>query len=72
MLITNRFLKHVIEGKIGRLEVTGRRGLRRDDFTVSRKYWKLKEAKITCTLRRTCFGKGRLEYEETQLCSHMY
>jgi len=37
MLHTNCLLKHVIEGKIGRLEAKGRRGLRRDDFTVSRR-----------------------------------
>jgi hypothetical protein len=42
MLYTNCLLKHVTEGKIVRLEVTGRR----DDFTISRRYWKLKEAEL--------------------------
>jgi len=49
----------------------GRRGLRRDDFMVSRRYWKLKEAELTCTLWRDCFGNGTLEYEGTQLSTHV-
>jgi hypothetical protein len=46
----------------GRLEMTGRRGGRRkqllDDLKEKRKYWKLKEEAIDCTLWRTCFGRG--------------
>jgi hypothetical protein len=49
----NRFLKHVIEGKIeGRIAVTGRRGRRRkqqlNDLKEKRGYWKLKEKALDC------------------------
>jgi hypothetical protein len=58
-----RLLKHVIEGKIqGRIEVTERRGRRRnqllDDLKEKRRYWKLKDEAPDRTLRRTRFGKG--------------
>jgi hypothetical protein len=53
----------VIEGKLeGRIEMTGRRGRRRkqllDDLKENRKYWKLKEEALDCTLWRTRFGSG--------------
>jgi hypothetical protein len=61
--ISNRFLKHVIEGKIeGRIEVTGRRGRRcrelLDHFKERRGYCKLKEEALDRTLWRTRFGRG--------------
>jgi hypothetical protein len=48
ILRRNSLLKQVIEGKLeGRIEVTGRRGRRRqqllDDLKEKRRYWKLKE-----------------------------
>jgi hypothetical protein len=48
ILRRNRFLTHVIKGKIeGRIEVKGRQGRRRkqllDDLKKKRGYWKLKE-----------------------------
>jgi len=59
----NYHLKHDIEGKIeGRIEVTGRRGRRRnklmDDLKEKTGYWKLKEEALDRTLRRTRFGRG--------------
>jgi hypothetical protein len=57
------FLKHVIEGKLeGRIEMTGRRGIRRkqllDDLKEKRRYWKLKEEALGRTVWRTRFGRG--------------
>jgi len=54
---------HVIEGKIeGRTEVMGRRERKHkqllDNLKENRRYWKLKEEALPCTLWRTCFGKG--------------
>jgi hypothetical protein len=56
-------LKHVIEGKLeGRIEMTGRRGIRRkqllDDLKEKRRYWKLKEEAPDRTVCRTRFGRG--------------
>jgi hypothetical protein len=57
ILRRNCHLKHVIEGKI----VTRRRGRWRkqvlDDLKKNRRYWKLKEEAIDCTVWRTHFGK---------------
>jgi hypothetical protein len=56
---SSRLLKHVIEGKI---EVTGRRGIRckqlLDDLKEKKGYWKLKEEALDHTLWRTRFGRG--------------
>jgi hypothetical protein len=58
----NCVLKHVIEEKIERIEVMGRRGIRHkqllDDLKGKRGYWKLKEKALDSTLWRTCFGRG--------------
>jgi hypothetical protein len=59
----NCLLKHVVEGKEeGRIEVTGRRGRRRqqllDDFKEKRGYWKFKEEALDRTLWRTRFGRS--------------
>jgi hypothetical protein len=59
----NCLLKHVIEGKIkGKIEVTERRGRRReqllDDLKETRRYWKLKEETRDRTLWRTRFRSG--------------
>jgi hypothetical protein len=56
-------LKHVIEGKLeGRIEMTRRRGRRRkqllDDLKEKKRYWKLKEEALYCTLWKTRFGRG--------------
>jgi hypothetical protein len=53
----------VIEGKLeGRIEMTGRRGIRRkhllDDLKENRRYFKLKEEALDRTVWRTRFGKG--------------
>jgi hypothetical protein len=63
ILRRNCLLKHVIEGKIeGRIEMTGRRGRRRkqllDDLKEKRRYWKLKEEALDCTVWGTRFGRG--------------
>jgi hypothetical protein len=63
ILRRNCFLKHVIEGKLeGRTAMTGRRGRMRkhllDDLKEKRRYWKLKEEALDCTLWRTHFGRG--------------
>jgi hypothetical protein len=60
ILRRNCLLKHVIEGKLeGRM--TGRRGRRHkqllDDLKEKRRYWKLKEEALDCTLWRTRIGK---------------
>jgi hypothetical protein len=52
----------VIEGKLeGRIEMTGRRGRRRqllDDLKEKRRYYKLKDEALDRTLWRTSFGRG--------------
>jgi hypothetical protein len=63
ILRRNCLLKHVIEGKLeGRIEITGRRGRRRnqllDDLKEKKRYWKLKEEALDRTLWRTRFGRG--------------
>jgi hypothetical protein len=63
ILRRNCLLKHVIERKLeGRVEMMGRRGIRRkqllDDLKKKRRYWKLKEEALDCTLWRTHFGRG--------------
>jgi hypothetical protein len=63
ILRRNCLLKHVIEGKLeGRREMMGRRGRRReqllDDLKEKRRYWKLKEEALDCTLWRSRFGRG--------------
>jgi hypothetical protein len=60
ILRMNCLLKHVIEGKIeGRIEVTERRGRRREkllaDLKERRGHWKLKEEALGRTLWRTRF-----------------
>jgi hypothetical protein len=61
ILRRNCLLKHVIEGKLeGRIEMTERLGRRRkqllDDLKGKRRYCKLKEEALDCTLWRTRFG----------------
>jgi hypothetical protein len=55
-------LKCVIEGKIGHIEVTGRRGGRRkqllDGLKEKRGYWELKEEALARTLWRTRYRRG--------------
>jgi hypothetical protein len=63
ILRRNCLLKQVIEGKLeGRIEMTGRRGRRRqqlqDDLKEKRSYCKLKEEALDRTLWRTRFGRG--------------
>jgi hypothetical protein len=63
ILRRNCLLKHAIEGKLeGRIEMTGRRGRRSkqllDDIKWNKRYWKLKEEALDCTLWRTRFGRG--------------
>jgi hypothetical protein len=63
ILRRNCLLKYVIEGKLeGRIEMTGRRGRRRkqipDGLKENRRYWKLKEESLDCTLWRTRFGRS--------------
>jgi hypothetical protein len=63
ILLRNCLLKHVVEGKIeGRIEVKGRRGTRRrqllGNLKEKRRYWKLKEEALDCTVWRTRFGRG--------------
>jgi hypothetical protein len=62
ILRRNCFLKHVIEGKIDGIEVTGRRGRRRkqllDDLTDRIGYYKLKEEVLDRTVWRIRFGRG--------------
>jgi hypothetical protein len=54
ILRRNCLLKYIIEGKIQRIEVTGRRGIRRkqllDDLKETRWYWKVKEKALDHTL----------------------
>jgi hypothetical protein len=59
----NCLMKPFIEGKVeGRIEVTGRRGIRRKqllgDLKEMRRYWKLKEEALDRILWRTRFGRG--------------
>jgi hypothetical protein len=63
ILHRNCLLKHVIKGKLeGRIEMTGIRGRRRKqllyDLKEKRRYWKLKEEALDCTLWRTRFERG--------------
>ena len=63
ILRRNCLLKHVIEEKLeGRIEMTGRRGRRRnqllDDLKEKRRYWKLKEESLDRTQWGTRFGRG--------------
>jgi hypothetical protein len=51
------------KGKLeGRIEIMGRQGRRCkqlvDDLKKKRRYWKLKEEALDCTLWRTRFGRG--------------
>ena len=54
MLRRNCLVKHIIEGKRKRFEVTGRRGKRRkrllDDLKETREYWNLEEGALDITL----------------------
>jgi hypothetical protein len=74
VLLSNRLLQHVIEGKIeGRIKVTGRRGRRHfqllDDLKETRGYWKLKEEPLDRPLRKTGFGRGyELLVRQTSVC----
>jgi hypothetical protein len=59
----NCLLKHVIEGTLdGRIEMTGRRGIRRkkllDDLKEKRGYWKLKAEALDRSQWRSRFGRG--------------
>jgi hypothetical protein len=65
ILPRNGVLKHVVEGKRhGRVEVTGRRGRRRDelldDLKEKGRDWKMKEEALDRTVWRTRFGRGYL------------
>jgi hypothetical protein len=71
-------LKYVIKGKIeGRIDVTGRRGRRReqllDDLKENRGYWKLKEDAPDRTVWRTRFGRSYgLFARQTRECYDVY
>ena len=59
----NCLLNHIIEGKIEeRMGMTGRQGRRHkqllDDLKETRRYWKMKEEVLDCTVWRTHFGRG--------------
>jgi len=62
VLHRNCLLKLVIEGKMGRIEVTGRQGRRHmqrlDDLNEKRGHWKWVEEALARTLRRTGSGRG--------------
>jgi hypothetical protein len=62
ILRRNCILKHIIEGKIERIEVTRRRERRRkqllDDLKETRGYWKFKEEALARIMWRTRFGRG--------------
>jgi hypothetical protein len=62
ILRINYLLRQVIEGKIGGLEVTGRRGGRHrkllDDLKVSRGYSVLEEEALDRTMWRARYGRG--------------
>jgi hypothetical protein len=63
ILRRNCLLKHAIEGKLeGSIEEEGRRGRRRkqlrDSLKEERRYCKLKEEALDCTLWRTRFGRS--------------
>ena len=63
ILRRNCLRKHTIEVKIkGRIEVRGRRGIRRkqllDDLKEKRRYWKFKEESPDLNVWRTGFGRG--------------
>jgi hypothetical protein len=62
ILRRNCLPRQVIEGKLkGRIEATGRRGIRRrkllDDLKERRGYCHLKEEALECTMRRARFGR---------------
>jgi hypothetical protein len=61
-LCSNCLLKHVIEGKIERIEVVGKWGRRRKQLVVDLKekrgYWKFKDEVLDHTPWRTHFGRG--------------
>jgi hypothetical protein len=58
----NCLVKHIIEGKIGGITVTGKQERRRkqllDNFEETRGYCKLKEEALIRTLCRTRFERG--------------
>jgi hypothetical protein len=62
VLHRNCLLKLVIEGKIGRIEVTGRQGRRHmqrlDDLNGKTGHWKWTEEALDHTVRRTGCGRG--------------
>jgi hypothetical protein len=63
VLHRNRFLKHVIEGRVERrIEVTGRRERRRkkllDDLRESRGCWKSKDETLNRIMWRNRLGRG--------------
>jgi hypothetical protein len=74
----------MIEGTLeGRIEMTGRRGRRRkqllDDLKEKRRYWKLKEEALDCTVWRTLFGRGygpvvrqTTEYTYIYICMYVF
>ena len=75
ILRMNYLLKHVTEGKInGRLEVTGRRGMRLkqllDDLKDSKGCRKVEEETLDLAVRRTCFKRiYGLVIRQTTICS---
>lgn len=62
MLRRNCLIKHVMEGKIEGLRVTGRQERRRkqrlDYLQETRKYWKLKEGSLDRTMWQTRLVRG--------------
>ena len=62
MLRRNCRLKHIIEGKIGGIELTIRQGRRRkqllNDLKETREYSKLKEEALDRVLQKYRFGRG--------------
>jgi hypothetical protein len=61
-LCRNCLLKYIIEGKIRKDRSVERQGRTHrqllDDLKEMRKFWKLKEEALDCTLWRSCFGRG--------------
>lgn len=62
MLHRNWLIKHVLEGKMEGLRVTGRQERRRkqrlDYLQETRMYWKLKEGSLDRTMWQTRLGRG--------------
>jgi hypothetical protein len=62
ILCRNCLPKHVFEGKKWKIEVMERREKRRkkllDDLKETRRYWKLKDEALDCTMRRNRFGRA--------------